>query len=608
MRFTISVAILLFLLTPAYAQINYWQQAVEYKMTIDFDVESHQFEGNTELKYTNNSPDTLSKAFFHLYFNAFQPNSMMDMRSLTIEDPDRRVGDRISKLNPDEIGYHKVKTLKMDNQEVSFKVESTVLEATLPEAILPGQTVTFDIEYESQVPIQIRRSGRDNAEGIDYSMAQWFPKIAEYDERGWHAHPYVAREFYGPWGSYEVDITIDKDYVLAGTGILENPNEIGYGYEEEGTKIKRKGKKLTWKFKADKVHDFVWAADRDYVQKTAETENGTLIRVFFQPDTLVENWEKLPEFAVKSMEYLNENFGVYPYPEYSIIQGGDGGMEYPMATLITGHRSIRSLVGVTVHEMLHSWYQGVLATNESYYAWMDEGFTSYATSLTVSYLFNGDQSRALINNYRGYFRLATSGREEPLSTHADRFETNFAYSLGSYSKGAVAVAQLGYIIGEENLRKGLVRYFDTWKFKHPDLNDFTRVMEKVSGMQLDWYFDYWVNTTKTINYSIDTLIAEGNSTVVNLSKPGKIPMPIDLVITKKDGSQLMYYVPLGLMRGEKPNETGMNRTVLSDWLWTHPTYSFTMDIPLEEIERVEIDPSVRMADVELTNNSYRTNQ
>jgi hypothetical protein len=608
MRLTLSVATLLFGLGTAIAQPNYWQQAVEYKMSVDFDVEKHQFEGNTTLKYTNNSPDTLSRAFFHLYFNAFQPNSMMDVRSRTIEDPDRRVRDRISKLSPDEIGYHKVNTLKMNGKDVGFKVESTVLEANLPEVILPGQTVEFEIEYNSQVPVQIRRSGRDNAEGIDYSMSQWFPKIAEYDDRGWHAHPYVGREFYGPWGTYEVDITIDKDYVLAGTGILQNPNETGYGYEDEETKVKRKGKKLTWKFKAENVHDFMWAADRDYVQKTATTNNGTLIRVFYQPDTLVENWEKLPDFAVRSMEYLNDNFGVYPYQEFSIIQGGDGGMEYPMSTLITGHRSLRSLVGVTVHEMLHSWYQGVLATNESYYAWMDEGFTSYATSLTVSYLFNGDNSRALANNYRSYFSLASSGKEEPLSTHADRFETNFAYGLGSYSKGAVAVAQLGYIIGEENLNRGLKRYFNEWKFKHPDLNDFIRVMEKVSGLELDWYFDYWVNTTKTVNYAIDTLMSEGNSTIVKLSKPGKIPMPIDLVVTKTDGSQIMYYIPLGLMRGEKPNDTSMSRTVLSDWYWTHPTYEFTMDIPLDEIERVEIDPSVRMADVELSNNSYRVNQ
>lgn len=600
---TISAVLFVALATFGYSQ-NYWQQRVEYQMDIDMNVEKHQFSGKQNLKYYNNSPDTLTKVFYHLYFNAFQPGSMMDTRSLTIEDPDRRVADRISKLNDTEMGFHKVKSLTQNGRAVDYQTEGTVLEVSLTQPIYPGSSTVLNMEFESQIPLQIRRSGRDNKEGIDYSMAQWFPKMAEYDERGWHAHPYISREFYAPWGDIEVNLTIDKDYVVAATGVLQNPNEIGYGYEEEGTKVKTKGKKLTWKFKAENVHDFVWAADPDYVHKTATTANGVILRFFYQEGEETKAWEDLSGLSVKAFDFIQENYGEYPYPHYSIIQGGDGGMEYPMATLITGHRNIQSLAGVTVHEALHSWYQGLLATNESYYAWMDEGFTSYATAETMAQLFqNSDRTQA--RNYQIYNYLTTTGKEEPLSTHADHFETNAAYSLGSYYKGAVALGQMNYLIGEEATSRALKKYYYQWRFKHPDANDWIRVFEKESDLELDWYLDYWVNTTHTIDYAVDTVFSEGSKTKVNLQRIGKMPMPSDVYVTFKDGSEKVYYAPLSIMRGEKTNESKLERVILPDWQWTHANYSFTIDQPMEEISEISIDKSGYMADVDRSNNAWK---
>lgn len=606
MKFIGSILIMLSML-PLFAQNHYWQQQVNYDMSVDFDVKKHQFTGDQVLTYTNNSPDTLQSVYYHLYFNAFQPNSMMDIRSRTIEDPDRRVTDRIFNLSPEEIGYLKVNQLLQDGTSLTYRIESTVLEVLLNKPILPGQSTTFTMSFEGQVPLQIRRSGRDNSEGISYSMSQWYPKIAEYDERGWHAHPYVGREFYSPWGNFKVNITIDKNYILGGTGVLQNGNEIGYGYQSDTTEEpKRKGKTLTWKFIAENVHDFMWAADPDYKHVVAQVPNGPTLHFLYQEDSATIHWQQLPAFTIKAFQYISEHFGEYPYPEFSVVQGGDGGMEYAMSTLITGHRSLTSLVGVTVHEALHSWYQGILATNESYYSWMDEGFTSYATSLTTSYLFGGG-SKVHSGSYRGYFALASSGKEEPLSTHSDHFETNYAYGRAAYSKGAVSLAQLGYIIGEEARDSGLKRYFNEWKFKHPELNDFVRVMEKTSGIELDWYYDYWVNSTKTIDYGIQSVTSKDEETTIILERIKEIPMPIDLVVTKKDGSQIMYYVPLGIMRGEKANESGIERVLLNDWYWTHPTYLFSIKIPLEQISSIEIDPSDRMADINRENNSW-TNQ
>ncbi len=593
---------------------DYWQQRVVYDMNVNFDVKNHQFTGDQTLQYYNNSPDTLYNIYYHLYFNAFQPNSMMDVRSRTIADPDGRVGSRIAGLQPDEIGYLKVDELMQEDAQLSYEISETILEVSLAEPLPPGTSTTFKMKFNGQVPVQIRRSGRDNLGGVDYSMAQWFPKLAEYDEMGWHTTPYVGREFHAPWGDYDVKITIDKDYVIAGTGILQNPNEIGYGYEDEGVKVKRKGKNITYHFKAQNVHDFVWAADPDYTQLTAQVPNGPILRFFYIPGEETKLWEQLPAYTVKAFEYAQKKFGTYGWSQYSVIQGGDGGMEYPMATLIankklSGVRSLQSLIGVTLHEMMHSWYQGMMATNESFYPWMDEGYTSFAESYTSNAILDENKENPIAGSYRSYINWAKSGKEEPISTHADHFTTNRAYSIGSYVKGAVSLEQLSYIIGTDARDKGLLRYHQEWSFKHPDLNDFIRVMEKQSGIELDWYYEYWVNTTKTIDYGIQAVVAEGgDQTKVTLERIGLMPMPVDLYITKKDGSQVIYYLPLTIMRGEKPNETDLKRVTLADWPWTHPTNSFSIDIPLSDIATLEIDPKGRMADIERSNNRYELDE
>ena len=292
----------LLLLFPLFAngQTDRWQQRITYEMDIDFDVKTHRFEGIQKVVYSNNSPDTLNKVFYHLYFNAFQPGSMMDVRSRTLPDPDSRVRDRIYHLDSTEIGFHRIEELKMNGKSLSFNIEQTVLEVTLDKPILPGEKATFDMKFNSQVPIQIRRSGRNSMEGIDYSMAQWYPKMAEYDYEGWHANPYIAREFYGVWGDYEVNITIDSSFVMAATGFLQNPEEIGHGYADNFKR--KKGQSLTWEWKAENVHDFVWAADPDYAHDIAQVPDGPVVHFFYQTDTLVDNWKELQPMTVKAFE------------------------------------------------------------------------------------------------------------------------------------------------------------------------------------------------------------------------------------------------------------------------------------------------------------------
>ena len=586
--------ILLFAINTVYFNsFSYWQQRVEYNINIDFNHKNHQFLGQQNLIYFNNSPDTINKVFFHLYFNAFQPGSMMDVRSRSLPDPDSRVMDRISKLKKNEIGFHEIKMIQQSGMKLEYHIQGTVLEVKLQNPLLPNQSTDFYLEYISQVPKQIRRSGRNNKEGIDYSMAQWFPKIAEYDKDGWHANPYIAREFYAPWGDFDVSISIHKDYVVAATGILQsqiNDNQ-----------------KKTWRFKAEDVHDFVWAADPDYVHDILKVDSENLeLHFYYQKssDEMVQNWKKLQDDTAEAFKFINKKFGKYPYSKYSIIQGGDGGMEYPMATLITGERTYSSLLSVTIHEVLHSWYQMLLGTNESYLAWMDEGFTSFAQNITFLNKFNNIYNLDLINplkkSYNRYYNFVKTGLEEPLSTHSDHFSTNEAYGVGSYTKGAIFLMQLSYIIGEDNLYKGLRRYYNQWKFKHPNEHDFIRIMEKVSGIELDWYLDYWIKTIHQIDYSVVVRDNDSKYLGIIISRIGKMPMPIEIEIQYDDFSTTNYYIPLSIMRGEK--DLGDNVVLLKDWEWVNEYYEFDIDLSEKKITKIEINPSGKMADVDKENN------
>ncbi|MBL7856545.1 MAG: M1 family metallopeptidase [Cyclobacteriaceae bacterium] len=590
------------IISSLHAQDYRWQQRAEYVMDVRLDVKTHKISGNQKLTYYNNSKDTLRKVYYHLFFNAFQPGSMMDVRSRNIADPDPRVGSRILKLKDDEIGYQHIQNLKQDGKDVSYKVDGTILEVILAKPILPNTKTVLEMKYETQVPIQIRRSGRNSSEGIAYSMTQWYPKVAEYDFQGWHAYQYVAREFHGVWGDFDVKITLDPSYIIGGTGRLQNPEKIGHGYEKSGTPVKKQSGELTWHFIAKNVTDFAWAADPDYTHDIVQVPDGPELHFFYQKgDKTTENWKKLQQAGIRHFEFMNKTFGKYPYDTYSIIQGGDGGMEYPMCTLITGERSFGSLAGVMAHEVSHSWYQGVLASNEALYAWLDEGYTDFASSESIASMFNEKNPHA--DSYGGYFALVKSGLQEPISQHSDHYTTNRAYGIAAYSMGTIFLHQLKYIIGEELFYKGMRQYYNTWKFKHPEPIDFIRVMEKVSGQQLKWYLNYWVNTTKRIDYGIQTVIENENATFATLERKGEFPMPIDLVVTYKDGTKELFYIAMNETLGGKPVEdTSMTRNELEAWPWVNPTYVVKINRKASEIATLEIDPSMRMADIDRKNN------
>ena len=400
------------------------------------------------------------------------------------------------------------------------------------------------------------------------------------------------------WGNFELKLNIDSRYIVAGTGYLQNAEDI-----KITPKSKKRNKKTnTWHFVAPNVHDFTWAADPDYIHDTLQIDNGPTLH-FYYKNTLEEEykkyWKDLQPITRKLMAFFSENIGPYPYDQYSVIQGGDGGMEYGMCTLITGKRSFGSLVGVTAHELAHTWFQFLMATNESKHPWMDEGFTEYICTMAEVAVVGVDEKKYFENAYRRYTNLVLSGKEQPQSTHADRYHYNTAYSVASYVKGAIFLRQLNYIIGESAFNKTLKKYYDLWAFKHPTPNDFIRCAELASGLELDWYLTDWTKTNNTIDYAVKSIEENGKKTKINLERIGIMPMPVEVEVTFNDGHKKRFYIPVQMMRGEKP--VPKSTTILSDWAWAYPTYSFTIKNN-SDVQQILIDPDQKVADINLKNN------
>ncbi len=617
--------VFLFLVLVCFQNVNaqnagYWQQKADYKMAVEMDTKNYQYKGKQELVYSNNSQDTLKKVFYHLYFNAFQPGSEMDARLQNIADPDGRMVNkimsngkevkesRISKLQPNEIGFLKITNFKQDGLEATIKEVGTILEVTLAKPILPNASTTLTLDFAGQVPVHIRRAGRNNNEGVELSMAQWYPKIAEFDFEGWHADPYIAREFHGVWGNFNVKITIDKEYTLGGSGYLQNPNDIGHGYQTTGTALKypKNTKKLTWHFVAPNVHDFTFAADKKYLHDVVKGPNDVDLHFLYKNNPkIIDNWKALQPLMIKVMDFFNKTVGDYPYKQYSFIQGGDGGMEYAMCTLILGEGKMEGLLGVATHELGHSWFQHVLASNESKHSWMDEGFTSYLEEMALNELAEKKVENPHLNTYDNYYYLVKTGKEQAQTTHSDRYDFNQTYSISAYSKGHVFLTQLEYLIGKENLGKTLKKYYQDFKFKHPTPNDIKRTAERVSGANLDWYLTDWTQTTNTIDYGIKEVNENAASTKVVLERIGRMPMPMDVLVEYIDGTNESFYIPLRMMHYEKENPNpSIKRTTLNDWAWANPVYDFVISKNKADIKKITIDPSGLMADLKSENNLF----
>ena len=589
----------------SFSQQNaYYQQSAKYKMDIDIDAQNFTYQGNQTLTYINNSPDELKVVYFHLYWNAFKPNSMMDQRVQSQgKNGDSRLQtngvSRLASIPKEEEGAQNIHWIKQNGKALKFEIQETIMKVELNTPIKPNSSTTFTMEWDAVIPQQIRRSGRNNREGIDMSMTQWYPKIAEYDYDGWATFDYIGREFHAPFADFEVNIKIDKDYIIGAGGTLENPLEVK-GYDQNADIKSDSKNKATWKWTAKNILYFAFAADRDYTVETFTILDGPKIYYVYQKSEKTQLWEESKPYVTKFFQLMNATLGRYAYPSYAFIQGGDGGMEYGMCTLMLGEgRTLEGLVGLMVHEGGHSWNQQMLAYNESVRPWMDEGFTSYYDDLIMHQLFPPKEPVAnpFVNSIKSYVNFTKTGKEEPAVWLADHHDGGNAYSIASYVKGEVFLVQLGYIVGEQNLSLIMKEFFNQWKMKHPTERDFLHIAQKTSGMDLKWFQHYWINTTKTIDYAIKNVKYEANSTTITLENKGSIPMPIDFSILTKDKKVVNYQIPMSMTHVWKTKDIYGDFNTLDYWKWTQKEYTFTIPYNKSQISALGIDFSQRLADV-----------
>jgi hypothetical protein len=623
MKLPLLLSLTLFLLSSSLAQEPYWQQHVQYSIRARMYPNTNTILGSERLVYTNNSPDTLREVYFRLYWNLFREGShgyRMARRAKNYRF------NTTGGITPTKFAL----ATEDEEKPLPYKVDDTILHALLPHPLGPGGQLTFSIEWEEKIPEGGDRTGH---RGRDYNIAQWYPQIAVYDKYGWHTDQYTGfGEFHNDYGSFDVEITLPRSFILGYTGTLLNPDDTlpdsvrrklseseGKAetvriadYSQRTIAEEDTSTLATWKFRADSVRDFAWSANEHYIWDVSHWEGVTIHSLYFTDKA--EYWSKVAEYGRHAIQFFSENFGRYVYPNAFVVEGVvGGGMEYPGIVFIghIGNKNTHSLFGVVAHELGHEWYPMMIGTNETEYAFQDEGFTTFLTILAEeSYYGRYDNEytwtewwqRALrfpnsdsrTNAQKDYLILAKTGYEEPVATHSDRFREPGLATTSVYPKTATVMFMLQYVLGDSVFSTLMKEYYNRWRFKHPYPEDFFALAQEVSGNRdLRWFFDQWFHRTYQCDYwlkkiSTDEETKEGKRiyrTAISIRRLGEAIMPLDINLEMKDGTDTTLHVPV---------DTWRNGVV---------DHKIVVDLPAKA-KRAEINPDKRIADVNRLNNTY----
>lgn len=617
-KIILIISVLFLLPILAQAENPYFQQRVIYDIKADIDPESAKIAGIENITYFNNSPDTLNEIYFHLYYNAFKPGSYLDKQN-------RRAGYfRIANTPPKRQGDVAIDLIKIDGQQIeNYLIDNTIMTVPLISPLAPGDSVIFYIEFTSQIPA---RGSRTAYGGKHFDIGQWYPKPSVYDRYGWHVHQYLDNEFYADFADFKVELTMPSEYIIAHVGKLLNEEEVFGGrlpipdgdsiivdalnslvidssamlekdtMEDESAEKEAFDDEIiidslstepsdtidvdqvdddrkTWKIRAENVHDFAFCANPKFIIDIGRY-NDVIIKTYYYK-SVKKRWErKTVDYTRKSLKLFSEKFFPYPYTQYSTVASlVGGGMEYPQLTMITRRSGMRgehthSLESIIAHEVAHAWFYGILGFNETEQSYLDEGLTSFATTLYLEHYYGryennfsykkGWQRKFLPNGnerndeQRSYINRARNKDEDPVITPANLFETGGRYYNASYQKALSIYFMLQYTLGDEKFGKFMRLLFEKWALKHPYLIDFQEIAEEVYGDDLDWFFRQWFTTTWSLDYSLDSFKREkaevdgvsGYNATVSIGKPGRCLSPLDVAFYIKDGSTETIRIPL----------------------------------------------------------------
>jgi hypothetical protein len=590
----------------------YWQQRVDYVIRATLDTVGRTLRGEERITYTNNSPDTLRYLWLQLDQNVFNSQS----RGSRIFEPRSRFGTggaeggaRILKVAEPVAPAARGRSAR-PAAPLSYLVNGTVMKVVLARPLAPKAKQVLEVSWSFPFGPNRSRMGIEEIDGgVTYEVAQWYPRLAVYDDiRGWNTEQYYGQgEFYLEYGSFDVSLTVPTDMIVAATGVLRNPDEVLTatqrarlaqartsaspvairGADEAGNPASRPATPyptFTWRFTADSVRDFAWAASRTFVWDAVGVNGGRTLAMSFYPPSTEPLWKEATQYAKFAIESYSTQWAPYPYPTASNVRGIEGGMEYPMI-VFCNRPTPETLYSVTDHEFGHTWFPMVVGSNERRYAWMDEGFNEF-----INY-YNWVKRFGLPPEHRGsirdYLAMATSGRERPVMTFADQIPQGFV-GPSAYDKPALALRLLReVVIGPERFDPAFKEYFRRWAYKHPTPADFFRTIEDGVGEDLSWFWRAWFFTTAQLDQAVDSIALADSSGVesrIYLRNAGGIPMPVDLELLLDDGSTQRLSFPVEIWFGGA-------------------TYTAIVPGP-KKVNSVTVDPESRYPDVHRENNRW----
>ncbi len=611
---------------------GYWQQDVQYKIDARIDETENKIDGKEELTYWNNSPDTLHFVYFHLFQNAFVKGSHLhDLEKMN------KVKAKMGKKEAQGLGTV-LTHVKAGNDEAKMELDNTILKVYLNKPLYPGSSTTFSMDFTTYYDngSTRRRMQMWDAWGtMHYNGTQWFPKLSVYDHKfGWDTYQHLNKEFYGDFGSYDVNLDFASNYVVEATGVLQNRDEVLPKELRDKLDIKNfatkkwdetpsiitpyvKGERKVWKYHADNVHDFAFTADPSYRIGTAYWNGIECVALVQEPHA--SGWQNAPGYIATIIKTFSEDIGMYAYPKMVAADAQDG-MEYPMLTLDGGREP--GYRGLFVHEIGHNWFYGMVGNNETYRAAMDEGFTQFLTAWGLRKIDGNNMvtgvpaskyrrkhmepADALDRNVLTPYTLDALNQDEvQINTWSDDFNNGLNHGGGYrevYFKTASMLYNLQYVLGDSLFLAAMKHYFGQWKFAHPYFEDFRESVIGFTHTDLNWFFDEWFETTKRLDYGIACIhkIHGQDSFAIGFKRTGEMQMPIDFTVTAKNGNKYSYYIP------NTWDEKSTNATVLPEWYgWGKfaNTYIARVLIP-SGIRHVQIDTTNRLADRDMEDN-YR---
>jgi hypothetical protein len=593
---------------------RYWQQGVSYRIRAELDPRTAELRGSERIVYRNRSPDTLATVVLNLYQNIFTETARRNRVApntggVTLERVAAQ-GRALAEQPASRIGV----TAVVDSPAAGYAVQGTLARLVLPRPLLPGDSAVLEVDWRHKVPPAgtFRTAYEDALGGRAFNVAQWYPQVAVYDDvNGWDATPYLGDgEFYLEWGDFDVSITVPAGHLVGATGTLANPEEVLSGQTRErlaraaqsdsvvhvvaegdlGRATARRTGKLTWRFRAENVRDFAFAASDRYLWDAARAavpagEGGgarsALVHAFYRPGA--PGWERAWRYGQHAIEYFSRLLVPYLYPQVTVAEGPIGGMEYPMLVFIPRPREAEALQAVIAHEVGHEWFPMMVGQDEAAYAWMDEGLTTFHEDQAAADFFPGAEPPRL-GTAEAYLRVAGRDNEVPLMRHTDLVSPYGARTVAAYGKPATMLVALRAVLGQPAFDRAMRTYAREWLLKHPTPWDFFATFERVAGRDLDWFFQPWWFETGVMDQAIASVRQVEGGVEVTLRDLGDVPMPATVVVTTGNGT---------MVEGEVPVE---------EWAGTRTA---TVSLPASgRLVRVEIDPRRLFPDADRSNNLW----